>query len=338
MTDRRRAPLLPSIHLRLGLGLGLGLASIAALGCPGCSTLGTQGKPLVPTRFETRTGPYAVFSNFPIPPTAPAIRCLHSLERDIEANLGIRVRTEEPSVQVYILDDRESFAHFLKYYYPELPPRRAFFLAQGTERVVYTFLGDRLEEDLRHEATHALLHVAIGDLPLWLDEGLAEYFEGPEGRNGRNPEHLNRLPQDRAAGWTPDLARLESLKLVSQMSPRDYRESWAWVHYLLNHSNATRGALLGYLADLRTNPRSTPLSQRSPALDPRAPATLLAHIDHLRALPVAAAPPTAPTTTAGEPTIRLQDNGTELVRGSESRAPSPRLGFLDRVRAFLGMD
>src|SRR3954453_13418270 len=107
------------------------LAFVGCLVCLGCATLGEQGQPLVPTRYETRTGPYAVFSNFPIKPDAPAIRSLHALESDIEANLGIRVRAEEPSVQVYILNDRQSFTHFLKFYYPELPPRRAFFLAQG---------------------------------------------------------------------------------------------------------------------------------------------------------------------------------------------------------------
>ena len=79
-----------------------------------------------------------------------------------------------------MLDDRSSFLHLLRYYFPELPPRRAFFLAQGDQRIVYTYLGPRLEEDLRHEATHALLRGRFGDVPLWLDEGLAEYFEaGP---------------------------------------------------------------------------------------------------------------------------------------------------------------
>ncbi len=338
MHDRRPVP--PPRRLRLIVQLpGL----LAALGCAGCAILGDQGQPLVPTRYETRTGPYAVFSNFPIKPDAPAIRCLHSLEHDIEANLGIRVRGDEPSVRVYILDDRETFTHFLKFYYPELPPRRAFFLAQGPERVVYTFLGDRLEEDLRHEATHALLHVALGDLPLWLDEGLAEYFEGPDGRYGRNPEHLSRLPQDRSAGWNPDLARLETLKGVAQMAPRDYRESWAWVHYLLSHSSASRSVLLGYLADLRGNPRTAPLSERLPSIDPGASSALLAHIDRLRALPVAATPPSASATATATPpaetTVRLQDNAVELVRNAnELRAAVPHRTIVERFRALFGLD
>jgi Protein of unknown function (DUF1570) len=337
MDSLRPAPLRPKLW------------PLVALGFVGCATLGDQGQPLVPTRYETRTGPYAVYSSFPLKPDAPAVRSLQTLERDIEQNLGLRVRAEEPSVRVYILNDRQSFSHFLKFYYPELPPRRAFFLAQGPERVVYTFMGDRLEEDLRHEATHALLHVAVGDLPLWLDEGLAEYFEGPDGRYGRNPEHLGRLPQDRSEGWTPDLGRLETLKSVGQMTPRDYRESWAWIHYLLNQSPATKTALLGYLADLHANPKAAPLSGRLKPIDAGSPAMLLAHIDRVRALPEVATP-TVPT---AEPTIRLQDNAIELTRASvEPRPPrelarkptepardtSGRRSFFDRFFGMFGLD
>ena len=161
---------------------------------------------------------------------AGGLRQLQSLEAEVRETLGLVVDPGEHPVEVYILDDRKAFDHFLTFYYPDLPHRRAFFLANGDQRVVYTFFGDRLEEDIRHEATHALLHVAIGDIPLWLDEGLAEYFEGPLDRKGVNPEHLGRLPGEVVAGWTPDLPRLESLRNVRQMTPRDYRESWAWVH------------------------------------------------------------------------------------------------------------
>ena len=324
MHDRRPAPLRGRLCLW----------SLVALAGLGCATLGDRGQPLVPTRHQIPIGPYVVFSNFPLKPDAPAVRSLQSLERDIDANLGIRVRAEKPSVNVYILDDRQSFTHFLKYYYPELPPRRAFFLAQDSERVVYTFMGERLEEDLRHEATHALLHVAVGDLPLWLDEGLAEYFEGPDGRQGSNPEHLSRLSQDRAAGWSPDLARLETLKLVSQMAPRDYRESWAWVHYLLNHSSATKAALLGYLADLRTDPQSRGIWERLKATEAGAPEQLLAHLEKLRMLPaIMPADVASPTPPAAPPTIRLQDNAIELAR----TAP-PRRNMFDRIRTLFGLD
>jgi hypothetical protein len=324
MQETRPAP--PQVRPRRPLTL------LAALVCLGCATFGNGEPPLVPTRSETRTGPYAVFSNVPIAADAPAIRSLQSLETEIEANLGIRVRSDEPPVEVYILNDRQSFAHFLRYYYPELPPRRAFFLAEGPRRVVYTCFGERLGEDLRHEATHALLNVAIGDLPLWLDEGLAEYFEGADGRHGRNPEHLGRLPGDVATGWKPDLVRLESLKSVREMAPRDYREAWAWVHYLLNSSHAGKTALLAYLADLRTSQKVAPLSERLKGDDLGSGTRLLAHIDCVRATPA----PTTPVASAApspEPTIRLQNNAIEPARSSGSS----RHGFFGRLCALVGL-
>jgi hypothetical protein len=302
---------------RLATTLALLLASA------GCMTLGDAGRPLVPTRYKTETGPYAVYTNVPIGAADPAIRHLQSLERQLEANLGLRVEPGDNPVEVYILDDKESFAHFLKFYYPELPPRRAFFLAQGARRVVYTYLGDRLEEDLRHEATHALLHAGVADLPLWLDEGLAEYFECPEGRDGLNPEHFGRLPADLAAGWSPDLARLEALRDVRQMSPRDYRESWAWVHYLLNGPASGKAALLSYLADLRTHPDARPLSSR---LD-SARAGMLAHLERVRDRPVAAnnGPPR-------DPAVRLQNAAIEPPAGVGRRR-----GLMNRLRELFGL-
>ncbi len=299
---------------------------IALLTASGCATLGDHGQTLVPTRYQTRTGPYSVYTNFPIEPGAAAIRSLQALEADIEAGLGIRVESEEPPVEVYILDDRKAFTHFLTFHYPELPPRRAFFLAHGNRRVVYTFLGDRLEEDLRHEATHALLHVAVGVLPLWLDEGLAEYFEGPDGRRGVNSEHLARLPADLESGWKPNLARLETLKVVRQMTPRDYRESWAWAHYLLNGTEPGKAALLDYLAELRTKPDARPLTDRLRSEDLGSSAQLLAHLDHARAPSLAESP------GEEEPLVRLQDQPLKPARSSGSRR-----GFLGRFRSLFGL-
>ncbi len=305
------------------------LAALFALAAGGCATLGGDpGQPLVPTRYETRTGPFAVFTGTAIPADAPAVRCLRSLENDLAASLGVRAPADGPTVEVYILRDRDAFTHFLTFYYPELPPRRAFFLAQGPRRVIYAFHNDRLEEDLRHEATHALLNVAVGDLPLWLDEGLAEYFEGPDGRRGLNPDHLARLPDDFRTGWRPDLGRLETLKSVRDMTPRDYRESWAWVHYLLNGDPPGRAALLAQLGDASARPRDADaLSARLARLDPAPPTPvgLLAHLDRVRSAPAPARVAAAPA--AVDPTVLLQN----------APIPPPRRNVFGRFMAFLGL-
>ena len=48
---------------------------------------------------------------------------------------------------------------------------------------VFAYKSKALPVDVRHEGTHGLLHAALPMVPLWLDEGLAEYFEVP----GRQP-------------------------------------------------------------------------------------------------------------------------------------------------------
>lgn len=312
---RARRPLLLSIFC--------GLLTLAS--CAGCATIGEPAESLVPTRYRTQTGPYAVFSSFPVGPESSPIRCLRSLESDVTAALGVHVPAEEPPVEVYILKDRSAFNHFLKFYFPDLPPRRAFFMAHGQRRVVYTYLGERLEEDLRHEATHALLNAAVGDLPLWLDEGLAEYFEGPGERLGFNPEHAAKLPLDLASGWKPDLARLETLKSVGQMTPRDYRESWAWAHYLLSTSNGAKPALLSYLSEVRTGASPQPLSVRLPGGLKTAEAKLLAYVQQVRNQPIATAPPTNAST------VRFQDPPLEPLSSASRR------GFFGRFRSWIGL-
>ncbi|GAC1465631.1 MAG: hypothetical protein NVSMB9_05420 [Isosphaeraceae bacterium] len=277
-----------STHEQPAAWRSAGLGFLAAVGVLGCATLGgNPGTSLVPDRVVTRTGPFAVHTNMPIDATSSPIRQLVALEGDVETNLGFRVSSDAAPVEVYILKDREAFSHFLRFYYPELPRRRAFFLAQGPRRFIYTYENDRLDEDLRHEAAHALLHEAVGDLPLWLDEGLAEYFEGPRDRNGLNPEHVARISDDLKSGWKPDLSRLETLKNIREMSPRDYRESWAWVHYLLKEGGPGKAALLAYLSELRGSPRAVPLSERLAHADQGSAQRILSHLGRIPSNPVA---------------------------------------------------
>lgn len=305
------------------------IPAVAALVALGCSTLGfNPGQPLVPDRVETRTGPFAVYTNTKIAADSTSLRALSSLENDLAAHLALRATTDGPPIEVYILKDRDAFGHFLRFYYPELPPRRAFFLAQGPKRMVYTFTNDRLDEDLRHEGTHALLHLTTGDLPLWLDEGLAEYFEGPDGRDGLNPEHIARLPDDLKAGWKPDLARLEKLANVREMTPRDYRESWAWVHLLLNGPPPGKAALLAYLADLREEPqKANSLASRLRSTDLGNGEVLLSHIEQVRSKPTPAnhTAPIAAKPASGGSTVLFQDSVIDPPVAVSKAAPRKSL-------------
>jgi hypothetical protein len=84
--------------------------------------------------------------------------------------------------------DADSYGQFLSKRFPSVPSRRAFFVESDTRLAVYAHWSDRVGEDLRHEVAHGYLHSMVQGLPLWLDEGLAEYFEVPRGNNGQ-PEY-----------------------------------------------------------------------------------------------------------------------------------------------------
>ncbi len=203
------------------------------------------------------------------------LKNLENLREEILITLGLPVQKQP--VIVYLFADEQRYANYFQTRYPMLPPRRAYFVGSARELAVYTYWGDRIQEDMRHEFTHGVLHATLKDVPLWLDEGLAEYFEVTTQPPGMNREYAMNLAAGLASGWTPDIDRLESLETVDQMHKADYQESWAWVHFMLNHSDDTRIVLTDYLRELRTNPQPGSLSGRLRASIPAADKRFIAY-------------------------------------------------------------
>jgi hypothetical protein len=189
--------------------------------------------------------------------------------------------SDEP-IHVYLFASPDEFNQFVQLRHPSFPTRRAFFLETDTQLQIYAQWGDRLAEDLRHEVTHGYLHSMVSNLPVWLDEGLAEYAEAPRGQHGLNREHLARIgEQIRMNRWAPDLARLENLDPASDLTQAQYAESWAWVHFLLETRPERAAALCEYLAELRGKAAAEPLSAKLARLDAD---PVQAMIGHLRGL------------------------------------------------------
>jgi hypothetical protein len=217
----------------------------------------------LPGKHQMRVSQFAFYSdsNLDVPKNQPLFKELSALREGVFKEL--QLPPSNTMISVYIFEDRAKYETYMRGKYPELPKRRAFFVAQpsrfggGEQLLVYTSWGDRVQQDLRHELTHALLHSALKDVPLWLDEGLAEYFEMPSSWKGVNYQHLEAM-----RGAKFDLDRLEKLGDVQQMTPAEYREAWAWTHLMLRTTPGAKQVLLAYLADLRSNSRSGPLKPR----------------------------------------------------------------------------
>jgi hypothetical protein len=217
----------------------------------------------LPGKSATRRGNYVFYHDFELDPADPLFTELEALPEQIAREL--RLPPTPTVIQVFLFDNQERYERYMfapkSGRYRHLPSRRAYFIAEprlggtGDDLKVFTWVGDHLRTDLRHELTHALLHGVLKDVPLWLDEGLAGFFELPPANDGVNPHHLEIL---RRGPFQPDLARLEKLDQVKQMEKPEYREAWAWVHLLLRGDPATRKVLHDYLQSLRTtaNPGS----------------------------------------------------------------------------------
>jgi hypothetical protein len=167
--------------------------------------------------------------------------------------------SDEP-IHVYLFATSDELAAFMRVQFPDVPPRRAFFVESDTRLSVYAYWGDRVAEDLRHEVAHGYLHALVPGLPLWLDEGLAEYFEVPRGLDGVNRPHVEQLATAIGQNWRPDLERLERLKSTAEMRQTDYAESWAWASFMLDSSPERRLLLQSYLQALRNSQSRGPLS------------------------------------------------------------------------------
>jgi hypothetical protein len=88
--------------------------------------------------------------------------------------------------------------------------------------------------------------------------------------------------------WRPDMERLESLTAAGEMSQDHYAEAWCWVHWLLRTTPERRKLVQDYLADVRRDPNTPPLSirlrhQLQPTID--AAEAVKAHLDGLATSP-----------------------------------------------------
>lgn len=219
----------------------------------------------LPSLHEKRVAPFIFLSDLPLNPEPKWIQGCSQLRDQIARDL--RLQNSQRPILVYLFGDRASYDQYMRLRYPELPSRRAFFVAQGRSKVlgedlmVLTWWSDRLEQDLRHELTHALLHSTLMDVPLWLDEGLAEYFE-MEDYPVEFGERLAQTREDFAKGPGPSLERLEEIREIHRMQRPEYRESWLWVRFMLQGQPELKSVLLEYLAELRSNPRPAPLAPK----------------------------------------------------------------------------
>ncbi len=244
----------------------------------GCNALTRPS--VLPTDREIVREQLIVHSDFHMPKNHRLLDELIARRGDISSQLEIP--TSDEPIHVYLFSEEDDFHGYMKKQHPDFPNRRAFFLKNDTTLMVFAHWGDRVAEDLRHEVTHGYLHSVIPNIPLWLDEGIAEYFESPRGFAGVNRPHIKLLANAyRESRWYPSLARLESLQMANELTQLDYAESWLWVHYLLSTDAQTNSILCDALAELRRSGKSQLLAPQIESYLPDWEQRLIMHLKSL---------------------------------------------------------
>lgn len=226
---------------------------------------------------EQTVGVYRFQADFALRDVSATVVELGELQKDIEATLGLKCH--EKPIHVHLFRNRWSYSSYVRDQVPEGVGRPALFVAGADAGRVYAYRRLEFDVDLRHETTHALLHNALPYVPLWLDEGLAEYFEQAVNRRFDGSPHRRGLQWANRFGWQPNLAALEAKNTLAQMDGDAYRDAWGWVHFMLHGPPEARAALDEFLATIPTGrepePLSVTLKRRLPDLEQRV-------IQHLR--------------------------------------------------------
>jgi hypothetical protein len=255
----------------------MGIVWASAIGCVGCAHLAStpdwtaspaalfRGQGLdaadLPSRSEVVAGQLVIHADFPLAGQHRLVRELEGMRADVSQELGLPI-SDEP-VHLYLFENPARYEAFVAARFPSFPARRAFFVETDTTLSVFAAWQDRVAEDLRHETTHGYVHAVVPTVPLWLDEGIAEYFEVPRAQRGVHPPHVAHLAGRLLEGtWRPDMARLEALESAGEMSQDHYAEAWCWVHWLLCTTPERRALLQEYLSGLRRDGTAAPLSAR----------------------------------------------------------------------------
>lgn len=193
-------------------------------------------------------GPFVCRANFSLEGYEVLLDDLANLQQDLVRVLG--VPPAEEHIELYLFESESGYRRYLNAYFPGVPDRRALYIKRGGPGVVLAFKSSELSVDLRHECTHALLHAVLPMVPLWLDEGLAELFEVSPPRRPYGSPHLSKVRWGARFGIKTSIGRLERKGAMAEMGAADYRNAWAWVHFMLYGSAEGHAELVLFLRDI----------------------------------------------------------------------------------------
>lgn len=184
-----------------------------------------------------------------------------------ELDKNVSARPNGKPIQIVIYASQQSYLRKLATQIPQARNRKAIYYRNGDVSQVYVWNSRSLITDLRHEMTHVILHQHLPFLPLWIDEGLAEFFEETPAER-TSSARISTVKWKARMGANPSLGDLESLPAAEEMDADAYRNSWAWCSFLLNESDESQKLLKDYLEQIHRGEAPGALSRYAQANNP----------------------------------------------------------------------
>jgi hypothetical protein len=188
--------------------------------------------------------------------------------------------TPVPTVVVAFADEK-AFTPFKPLYQGKpLEMIAGYFQPGEASNYITMMLADK-DHALRtafHEYTHAVTANTLSNLPIWLMEGLAQFYEMTSDRGGGRRALVGVVPPEHLGILRQQFMPVDALMAVDHASPvyneRDrrgvfYAESWAVVHYLTLGNRARSGQLARYLALLASGTPRGDAFQQAFQTDPK---------------------------------------------------------------------
>jgi len=182
---------------------------------------------------------------------------LEDVSRELDQRLGLQ--SSGKPIQLMLFKNHASYVNYLTPQIPQAGRRKAIYYRNGDVSQIYAYHSHSVLTDLRHEMTHAILHQHLPFVPLWLDEGLAEYFEEDE-KARVSSQRIAAVQWKARVGSPPSLVSLESLASAEEMDAAAYRDSWAFVSFLLNESPDSLKVLKSFLNAIHRGEAPGPFS------------------------------------------------------------------------------
>lgn len=221
--------------------------------------------------LHEKIGPFLFHTNFPVNEISTEINSLLNSYNDIKQRLMLPDPYE--LTDIYVYEDQNVYEDFFRKNFPGERIHPSVFtknyvvLKKDADRShIYVYRSDKLGEDLRHEGIHAILHSTIKKkIPIWLDEGLAEYYEqdGEKVNLWLNKRWLKQSIVRIQNKKFQNLGKLEQIVLPSSFPTVCYSDSWAWICFMLNGPEKIRAILPNYIKEYQAGGLFlTPLSRR----------------------------------------------------------------------------